>query len=246
MKSCDKLLCEDTRRSSILLNHYEIKKPLESYHQFNEQQKVEKTIDALKQGMHIGLLSDGGTPAVCDPGSILIRACIAENIPFTATPGPSALILALILSGFPTEPFQFFGFLPRKESEIFSLFPQTLSFPGTSIFYESPQRLAYSLSLLAQIAPETEIAVARELTKTFEEVLRMTAAEGAARFAHETPRGEIVLLIKGKQDPFTGKKPEELVQELTEIYRLSLPEAIKTAAHLLKLPKQSIYKIFHS
>ena len=246
MQSCDYLLCEDTRRSQILLNHYHIHKRLESYHQFNETQKSQQITSDLKKGMHIGLLSDGGSPLICDPGALLTKLCIEEEIPFTAIPGPTALIQALCLSGFPTAPFQFFGFLPRKDAEIISLFPSVLSFPGTSIFYESPQRLLHTLTLLAKTAPSTKIAVARELTKTFEEVIRLTAQEAVLYFANSSPRGEIVLLIQGFQDPFTNMDPETLVLELTKTYKLSLTEAIKTAAHLLKAPKQSIYKLFHS
>jgi 16S rRNA (cytidine1402-2'-O)-methyltransferase len=246
MKKCDKLLCEDTRRSAILLNHYDIKKPLESYHQYNEAHKLSKILSSLKQGLHIGLLSDGGTPGLCDPGLPLVRACIAEGIAVTAVSGPCALILALILSGFPTEPFQFFGFMPRKEAEILSLLPFVLSFPGTSIFYESPKRLEASLSLLAKMSPHTEVAVARELTKAFETVVRMTAKEAFIHFAAHPPRGEIVLLIKQSQNPFAEKEPKELVSELVTTYSFTLPEAIKTASHLLKVPKQSVYKLFHA
>lgn len=246
MKSCDLLLCEDTRRSQILLSHYDIKKRLDSYHSFNESQKIQRVLDNLKQGMTIGLLSDGGCPAVCDPGQSLIEACIKENLPFTAIPGPAALIQALIMSGFPCEPFQFFGFMPRKEGEILAMLPLTLAFPGTSIFYESPQRLQTTLSYLAKLSPFTRVAIARELTKTFEEIIRMTAEEASSYFIENPPRGEIVLLIQGGSDPFAGKDPKSLVEELQMTYGLSLTESIKTASHLLKSPKQSIYKLFHS
>ncbi len=245
IKSCDYLLCEDTRRSLILLDHYEIKKKLISYHQFNEAQRLDKIIDDLKQGLTIGLLSDGGSPAICDPGEPLTKACIKENLHFTIIPGPAALIQALILSGLPLCPFQFLGFMPRKESEILALLPYTLSFPGTSIFYESPQRLTETLNVLSQAAPFIEVAVARELTKTFEEVIRLPISEALKHFQETPPRGEIVLLIKGMQNPFEGKEPKELVEELIEVYKIPLSSAIKTAGHLLKMPKQSIYKHFH-
>lgn len=246
MQSCDLLLCEDTRRSQTLLYHYKIKKKLESYHSFNESQRIDWVIRLLQEGKTIGLLSDGGCPAICDPGATLITACIKEKIPFTSIPGPAALIQALILSGFPCSPFQFFGFMPRKESEILSLLPMTLSFPGTSIFYESPQRLADTLSYLATLAPSTPVAIARELTKLFEEIIRMTAIEACAYFRETPPKGEIVLLIQGGEDPFSGKDPKSLVEELQATYGISLTDAIKTASHLLKTPKQSVYKLFHS
>ncbi len=245
-QKCDYLLCEDTRRSSILLQHYQIKKPLKSYHQFNESEKLQSVLDDLSQGLEIGLLSDGGTPALCDPGEILVRACRENNLAITSIPGPCAVIQALILSGFPTHPFQFFGFLPRKESEILQIIPFALSFPGTSIFYESPQRLTSTLELLSQISPNLEVAVVRELTKTFEEVVRLPAKDAYTHFLEHPPRGEIVLLFKGFEENFTNKEPQHLVEELMTTYKISLTEAIKTAAHLLKTHKQTIYKLFHS
>jgi 16S rRNA (cytidine1402-2'-O)-methyltransferase len=245
-QKCDYLLCEDTRRSSILLNHYQIKKPLKSYHQFNESEKLSFVLQDLSQGLEIGLLSDGGTPALCDPGEILVKACREKKIPITSIPGPCALIQALILSGFTTHPFQFFGFLPRKDSEILQILPFALSFAGTSIFYESPQRLTSTLELIAQIAPDLEVAVVRELTKTFEEVIRLPAKEAHLHFVQNPPRGEIVLLFQGLQENFQDKSPKDLVEELMNIYKISLTEAIKTAAHLLKTNKQTVYKLFHS
>lgn len=246
LKSCDYVLCEDTRRSVILLKHYEIHKPLESYHKFNETEKLPKILQDLKQGKVVGLVSDGGSPAISDPGEMLIQACIKEKIPFTTIPGPTALIEALILSGLPLCPFQFLGFMPRKESEILGLLPFVLSYAGTSIFYESPERLQETLALLAKNHPEVRVAVARELTKTFEEVIRLPAKEAASYFLKHPPRGEIVLLIEGKLDLFKDKEPEALVEELQLTYKLPLAAAIKAAAHLLSLPKQAIYRRFHA
>ena len=245
-QKCDYLLCEDTRRSSILLGHYDIHKPLKSYHQFNESEKLEGVLRDLAEGKEIGLLSDGGTPALCDPGALLVKACKEKDLPITTIPGPCALIQALILSGFPTHPFQFFGFMPRKETEILQILPSVFSFQGTSLFYESPQRLLDTLQLISEISPQTEVAVARELTKTFEEVLSMTAIDSHAHFLKNPVRGEVVLLIKGFQETFTSKEPKDLVEELITTYKISLTDAIKTAAHLLKTPKQNIYKLFHS
>ncbi len=245
-QECDYLLCEDTRRTSILLQHYQIKKPLKSYHQFNESEKLNSVLRDLSEGLKIGLLSDGGTPALCDPGEILVRSCREKNLAITSIPGPCAVIQALILSGFPTHPFQFFGFLPRKESEILQLLPYALSFPGTSVFYESPQRLSSTLQLLSNRVPELELAIARELTKTFEEVTRFTAAQAYEHFTKHPPKGEIVLLFQGSEEKFTDQDPEALVKELMETYKISLTESIKTAAHLLKTNKQAIYKLFHS
>jgi 16S rRNA (cytidine1402-2'-O)-methyltransferase len=242
LKICDILLCEDTRRSSILLEHYEVEKKLESYHTFNETQKIPQVMSWLKEGKIVGLLSDGGCPALCDPGEGLIQACVKENIPFTAIPGPSAVIQALLLSGLPMTPFQFLGFAPKKESEFLSLLPQIVSYPGTTIFYESPHRITHTLTLLPS---DMQVIVARELTKVFEEVVRGTAQDLIEKFTKTPPKGEIVLLIQGKGDLFSSYTPESLVQELQKTYKISLPEAIKSAAYLLHIAKSSIYKLFH-
>jgi len=135
--------------------------------------------------------------------------------------------------------------MPRKETEILNLLPFVLSFPGTSLFYESPQRLLDTLLLLSKNFPTTEVAIARELTKTFEEVLAFSALEAYQHFLKSPVRGEVVLLIKGFQENFTNKEPKDLVRELMETYKITLTDAIKTAAHLLKSPKQNIYKLFH-
>ncbi len=213
---------------------------------FNETEKLEGVLKDLAEGKEIGLLSDGGTPALCDPGALLVSSARERKLPITTIPGPCALIQALILSGFPTHPFQFFGFLPRKETEILHLLPSVFSFSGTSIFYESPQRLLDTLLLISKLSPQTEVAVARELTKTFEEVLSFTALDAHTHFLNNPARGEVVLLIKGFQENFTNKDPNALVEELVATYKISLTDAIKTAAHLLKIPKQNIYKLFHS
>lgn len=242
---CDVLLCEDTRRSAILLQHYKIDKKLESYHTFNESEKTPKILSWLKEGKTVGLLSDGGCPALCDPGETLIQACVKESIPFTAVTGPSAAIQALLLSGLPLTPFQFLGFIPKKDSEFMALLPQILSYPGTTIFYESPHRLKDTLSSITKLKKDCYVVVARELTKAFEEVLRGSAEELLEKFSETPPRGEIVLLIQGMGDLFSSKEPKELVEELQEVYHLSLPEAIKSASYLLHVAKSSIYKLFH-
>jgi 16S rRNA (cytidine1402-2'-O)-methyltransferase len=245
MQQCDYLLCEDTRRSKILLDHYQIKKPLKSFHIGNEDSRLYGILDDLKQGKAIGLLSDGGTPVLCDPGFPLIQRCIEEQISFTALPGPCALIQALVLSGFPAHPFQFLGFLPRNEMEIRCLLPYVLAYPGVSLFYESPQRLVATLTILNEIAPQARIAIARELTKTFEEVFRSTVEKALAHFTCQLPRGEFVLMVQGIPPTLWPTEPRTLVEELLQTYKIPLQEAIKTAAHFLKLPKQSVYKLFH-
>ncbi|HSX12310.1 MAG TPA: 16S rRNA (cytidine(1402)-2'-O)-methyltransferase [Rhabdochlamydiaceae bacterium] len=239
LRASDYILCEDTRRSQVLLHRFEIKKPLKSYHQFNESKTQEKILDDLKKGMQISLVSDAGTPGISDPGALLVLACQKENIPYTLIPGPCAPIHALILSGFKTAPFQFVGFLPKKSSELKHILVQLLHYPGTSICFESAQRVQKTLAILNELDQDRPLAVARELTKIHEECRRGTASELLA-----TPfKGEIVLLISGQESApqDLSMTPEEHVRHLQETFGLSKKEAIKMAAHLRGVPKKEIY-----
>lgn len=238
LEASDAILCEDTRRSSILLERYGIKKRLISYHKFKEKELLDKILEELEGGKQLSLISDAGTPCINDPGQILVAACKERNIGVTAIPGPCSPIQALVLSGFDTTRFQFIGFLPKKPETDLRM---ALTYPGTTVAFESPERLVETLSL---IDGEREIAVAREMTKTFEECRRGKAKELLAHFKAHPPRGEIVLLIS------EGKLPddlsvEELVDMLQEFHGLSLKEAIKQAAKLKEIPKRDVYNKFH-
>ncbi|NGX60560.1 MAG: Ribosomal RNA small subunit methyltransferase I [Chlamydiae bacterium] len=195
LKLCDLVLCEDTRRTGILLKHYEIKRKLKSFHKFSEASKENAILEELRDGKTIGLVSDAGTPGISDPGTRLVTACRREGIPVCPIPGPCAAIAALSASGLPTDRFQFFGFLPRKKGKLTRLFEEILAYPGTTICYESPYRLKASLQVLATLDPKTPCVVARELTKKFEEFVAGTAEELATKYAEKHPKGEIVLLI---------------------------------------------------
>lgn len=195
--ACDYLLCEDTRHTRNLLNHFELKVPLRSFHLFNEASKESEVIYDLKQGKTIGLVSDAGTPGISDPGERLVARCRAEDIPVTPIPGPCAAIAALSASGLPTTRFQFFGFLPRKSGRLTKTLEEMLTYPGTSVCYESPYRLAKTLKIVAQLDPERECVVAREITKKFETFMKGTATTLLAHFTAKPPKGEIVLLISG-------------------------------------------------
>lgn len=239
LEASDVILCEDTRRSSILLERYGIKKRLISYHKFKEKELLDKILEELEGGKQLSLISDAGTPCINDPGQILVAACKERNIGVTAIPGPCSPIQALVLSGFDTTRFQFIGFLPKKPETDLRM---ALTYPGTTVAFESPERLVETLSL---IDGEREIAVAREMTKTFEECRRGKAKELLAHFKTHPPRGEIVLLIS------EGKLPddlsvEELVDMLQEFHGLSLKEAIKQAAKLKEIPKRDVYNKFHN
>jgi 16S rRNA (cytidine1402-2'-O)-methyltransferase len=241
LRSCDAILCEDTRRSSILLDRYGIKKPLVSYHKFKEMSALEEVLRDLEEGRKMALISDAGTPCINDPGQILAEACAKRGIPFTALPGPCSLIQALVLSGFESERFQFVGFFPKKGK---GWLRQLLCYPGTSIGFESPQRLVATLEEIGEMDPERRIAVAREMTKTYEECRRGTPAELLSHFRKGEPKGEIVLVIAQGEIPEEPFEVEELVQMLQDLHGLSLKEAIRLAAKLKGVSKRDVYRKF--
>lgn len=243
LKSANLILCEDTRRSSILLSHYQIDKPLLSYHKFNEQKQLEQILNRLREKETIALISDAGTPCLNDPGSILVQACIKENIPFTSLPGPCSPINALLLSGLDASRFQFIGFLPKNPTEILK---SIFGFPGTTIAFESPERLLKTLQIICKLDAQRKLAICREMTKKFEECKRGAAESLLTHFSEKGVKGEICILIEGNQLPNVDMEIDELVELLQEVHGLALKEAIKMAAKLLKKPKSEIYRSVHS
>jgi 16S rRNA (cytidine1402-2'-O)-methyltransferase len=249
LRSCDYILCEDTRHSSILLQHYQIHKPLRSYHKFNEASQAESILRDLESGKHICLISDAGTPGISDPGADLVKLCIQRQLPVTALPGPCAAIQALCCSGLPTERFQFWGFLARKENDLKRELQTILTYPGTTICYESPHRLLKVLEFIQSMQPERQLVVGRELTKKFEEMVRGSAAALIAHWQETPLKGEIVLLISPAPqttcEEWQEWSPEEHVQWMQETYGLSRKEAIKLVADLRGVPKRHIYQQLH-
>lgn len=247
LRSADLILCEDTRHSLKLLEHYHIRKPLNSYHKFNEQKQLSKLIEKLQKGETICLISDAGTPLISDPGFSLVQECIALKLPMTAIPGPSALIQALVLSGMSSERFQFVGFLPKKEKELRALFNEFVSYPGVTIAYESPHRLANSLNILASINPLVPVCIARELTKLHETYLRGSAEEIAKSLAENPPKGECVLLMQGQEasTDYEAFSIEEHIEDVQTKYGVSKREAIKIVAELRGLNKRELYRTSH-
>lgn len=196
LKEADLVAAEDTRHTKILLNHFEIKTPMESFHSYSGTGKLEKIVDLLKGGKNIALVSDAGTPGISDPGFLLIKRAIEENIPFTVLPGASALLVALVSSGFRMDKFTYLGFLPlkRKRRKIIESLKKA---KRTVIFYESPHRLMKTLSQFAEILGDGRvIAVCRELTKMYEEVFRGTLRSAIEHFEKNKPRGEFTLVLK--------------------------------------------------
>lgn len=248
LKSSDYVLCEDTRHARILLQHYTITTPLRSYHQFSEAAQEEGVIVDLKEGKQIALISDAGTPAISDPGERIVQRCRKEGIPVTPIPGACALIAALTASGLSTTPFQFIGFLPRKTGALKKALIDFLHYRGSTICYESPQRVFDLLALLREIAPQHPIVIARELTKKFEEFLCGTAEELYEGVKQQPIRGEVVVLISGNtqadEDAWRTLSPQHHVTYLQETFELSEREAIKLAAELRGVPKREIYREF--
>jgi 16S rRNA (cytidine1402-2'-O)-methyltransferase len=243
LKSCDYVLCEDTRHSRRLFDHYEIQTQLKSFHMFSEARHEDGVIEDLKNGKSIGLISDAGTPGISDPGSRLVKRCRNEGIAVYSIPGACAAIAGLTCSGLDTDRFEFRGFLPRKESELRTALQEILAYPGTTICYESPERLMDALEQIKVLAPERKIVVARELTKKFEEVISGTAQKLIAHFTENPLKGEIVLMIEGKTESvdWSTLTPEEHVAYLENTFSMDRKEAIKMAAAQRGIPKRTIY-----
>jgi 16S rRNA (cytidine1402-2'-O)-methyltransferase len=196
LEECDYLLCEDTRRSSILLKHYQVlKKPLRSFYKFNERAKEERILRDLEEGKKIGLLSDAGTPGIADPGVRLVMRCRERGIPVTPIPGACAAIVALSASGLETDRFQFVGFLPRTKGKLKKRVEELLTYPGTSICYVAPHRIREAIEAIASVAPERKCVLAREVTKKFETFLSAPAGELQLKLTQMPLKGEMVLLI---------------------------------------------------
>lgn len=194
------IAAEDTRHATILLRHFNISKPLISFHEHNEAARSVELIRRMKEGTKIALISDAGMPSISDPGYRLVQLCISENLPFTVLPGPSSVLTALVGSGFPPNKFYFGGFLPIKSGRRLAELHRAICRSETSLYFESPYRLVKSLAVLSKIAPLISVCVARELTKKFEEYYRGNATNVFTHFNIHPPKGEIVLLIQGPKD----------------------------------------------
>jgi 16S rRNA (cytidine1402-2'-O)-methyltransferase len=191
LAEADVVACEDTRHTKVLLDRHGIRARLVSFHEHNERERAEEMLARVRDGAVVALVSDAGTPLVSDPGFALVRACLAGGLALEVLPGPSAVVTALIASGLPVERWRFVGFLPRSRRELETLLADTTE---TLVAFESPRRLAATLAGLAARDPGRPVAVCRELTKLHEEVRRGTAAELAAHYSENAPRGEVVLV----------------------------------------------------
>jgi 16S rRNA (cytidine1402-2'-O)-methyltransferase len=241
LREADLVLCEDTRRTRLLLDRHGITgAQLLSYHRHNEARRTAEVLPRLLEGARVALASDAGLPGVSDPGTRLIAAAIEAGVPVTVLPGATAAATALVASGFAVERWQFLGYLPRGERALEALWRGLETWPDAIVAYESPQRLPAALAMLARVSPERPAAVCRELTKAFEEVVRGPAVELAARFA-EPPRGEITLVV-GPATARSADEPEALAA-VAELVAAGLPrrQAAALVSRLTGVPRNRLY-----
>lgn len=251
-REVDLVAAEDTRRSLQLLNHFEISKPLTSYHQHNKHEKGEYLISLLKNGKNIALVSDAGTPAISDPGEDMVKRCIENDIEVTSIPGPVAGINALILSGLSTTRFAFEGFLSVNKKNRKEHLESVKNDTHTLIFYEAPHKLKNTLSDMQKtFGGERRIALVRELTKIHEEVKRCTIDEAIEFYNENNPRGEYVLVVEGASEVVTEEEnawEDVSIKEHVDKYiaeGMTVKDAIKKAAVDRNLPKREVYNEYH-
>ena len=212
LRDADVVACEDTRRTRVLLDRFGVKAKLVSYHEHNEDRRARELVGRMRDGETVALVSDAGMPLVSDPGYVLVRECVAAGLAVEVLPGPSAVLTALVASGLPSDRWHFAGFLPRKKGELRALFESD----ETLVAFESPRRLA---GTLAEIPPDRPVAVARELTKVHEEIVRGTAAEVASHFAKGEVKGEIVLVVGPAPAAAEGDPSPEAVAAVAKLVR---------------------------
>lgn len=198
LKEADLILAEDTRTSSVLLKHYDIHRPLQSYHKFNEHKAVDVLVERLKGGETMALVSDAGTPGISDPGFLLARECVRAGVEVQCLPGATAFVPALVASGLPCDKFVFEGFLPQKKGRMTRL-QQLSAEERTIVLYESPYRVVKTLEQLAEVmGPDRQVAVCREISKVHEQTVRGTISEALTHFKEHAPKGEFVIIIGQK------------------------------------------------
>ncbi|MGI5840062.1 MAG: 16S rRNA (cytidine(1402)-2'-O)-methyltransferase [bacterium] len=243
LRTADLIAAEDTRQTVKLLNHYEIKAPLCSYHEHNRREKGEYLIARLLQGENVALVTDAGTPGISDPGYDLVRLALERTIPVIPIPGPTAFVAALIAAGLPTDRFVFEGFLPKRKTERRRALAGLVNESRTIIFYEAPHRILKLLADIAAVLGDRPVVLAREMTKKHEEFIRGTVLEVMHRLAATGPRGEFVVVLAGvgeaKEEPAA---PAEMLRALLG-QGLTKKDAIRLAAKELGRPKKEIYRM---
>ena len=249
LNEVDLIAAEDTRNSIKLLNHFNIKTPMTSYHEFNKYDKADELIIKLREGKNIALITDAGTPAISDPGEVLVKKCHEEGIPVTSLPGACACITALTLSGISTRRFAFEAFLPSDKKERKTILNELENETRTIIIYEAPHHLLDTLKELLDVLGDRNITLCKELTKRFESINRTTLASSVLYYSANTPKGEFVLVIEGKshediikekQASFENMTIEEHLKSYTD-KGIAKKEAVKLVAKDRGVSKRDIY-----
>ncbi|MER3409449.1 MAG: 16S rRNA (cytidine(1402)-2'-O)-methyltransferase [Thermoleophilia bacterium] len=242
LREADLVLCEDTRRARLLLRRHGIAPPrLLSYHEHNEARRVAEILPRLKAGERVALVSDAGLPAISDPGARLVAAALDAGLPVTVLPGPSAVETALVASGYVGDRYQFLGYLPRGEKALTALWQELAGWPHAAVAFESPRRLPRTLASLARALPGRRVAVCRELTKTFEEVVRGSAAEVARRLI-EPPKGEVTLVLA--PGPAAEAGLDAALTAVRELVAAGVARrhAAEIVSRLTRLPRNRLYR----
>ena len=243
LAEADVVLCEDTRHTRGLLSRHGIEARLLSYHRHNEAARTTELVPRLAGGERVALVSDAGLPGVNDPGARLIAAALEAGVPVTVLPGPSAIETALVASGLAGERYQFLGYLPRGANALGELWAELAGWPHPAVAFESPKRLPATLRSLAGAAPGRPVAVCRELTKRFEEIVRGSAAELADRFA-EPPKGEITLVLGAAEPVAAGLGGEAALGVVSELVAAGVPrrQAADLVARLTRSSRNTLYR----
>lgn len=250
LKEVDLIAAEDTRNSIRLLNHFEIKTPMTSYHEYNKIEKGRKLVEKLREGTDIALITDAGTPGISDPGEELVRMCREEGIPVTAVPGAAACVTALTISGLPTRRFAFEAFLPTEKKERQQILEELKQETRTIVLYEAPHRLVKTLRLLLETLGDRQVRVCRELTKKHETVYENTLSGTVSYYEEQEPKGECVLVIAGKSREEIRREEQMQWEEMTleehmEKYLsegMDRKEAMKQVAKDRGIGKREVYR----
>lgn len=251
LREVDLIAAEDTRNSIKLLNHFEIKTPMTSYHEFNKIEKAYQLVEKLREGKNIALITDAGTPGISDPGEDLVRICYEEGIEVTSLPGPAACITALTMSGLQTRRFAFEAFLPREKKERALILQQLENETRTMIVYEAPHHLVKTLEeLTGVLGSDRKLTICRELTKRYEEKVQMTLGESLQYYRENDPRGEYVLVLQGKSFGEIAEEEKKNWESMTleehmQIYEsrgIDRKEAMKLVAKDRGISKRDVYQ----
>ena len=247
LSKVDLIAAEDTRNTLNLLNHFEIKTKLTSYHEHNKASKGKQLLDVLLEGKDVAIVTDAGMPAISDPGEDIVKLCIENNIEITTVPGPTAFVSALVMSGLPTKGVVFEGFLSAKNSEREKRLSELKDYKETIIFYEAPHKLLRTLEHIKSVFGDREISVSREITKKFEETIRGKIREVITKYTDNNPRGEFVLVVSGaeeKEEVYIISVVEHVEQLISD--GMDKKAAIAEVAKLRKIPKRNVYNEYEN